>query len=94
MILSQHDIESADISFDPPMTKMAKSRKVYLSTASGVLLAGIKYSKAKGWTVPKVLTVINKPEYGEGAEPLEQAISDLTREVLRGRAQEALQHAR
>lgn len=30
MILSRHDIQSADLSFEPPLTKMAANRKIFL----------------------------------------------------------------
>lgn len=90
MLLSQHDIQSAELSFDPPMTKRAKTRKVYLSTHTGVLLAGIKCSQKSGVNVPAVLKVTNRPEYGEGSQALEQPVSELTREVLAGRIREKL----
>lgn len=85
MVLSQHDLQSADLSFQPPLTKGAKSRKIFLSTCTGVLLAGIKYSSKGGVIVPSTLKVTNRPEYGEGAKMLQQPLSDLTREVLRNR---------
>lgn len=88
MLLSQPDIQSAALSFEPPMTKWAKSRKIYLSTRTGVLLAGIKYSMKTGVSVPAVLKVTNRPEYGEGSQALQQPISDLTREVLGDRVRD------
>jgi hypothetical protein len=48
MLLSQNDIQSADIFFDPPMTKMAAHRKIYLIAARGAILEGIKCSKRNG----------------------------------------------
>ena len=62
MLLSQDDIQSADLFFDPPMTKMAANRKIHLIAARGAILEGIKYSKKNGLSVPNILLVKNKPE--------------------------------
>jgi hypothetical protein len=49
MVLSQNDIQSADLCFDPPMTKMAANRKIHLIAARGAVLEGIKYSKKRAY---------------------------------------------
>lgn len=72
------------------VTKAAKNRKIFLSTATGVLLAGIKYSKKTGLHVPAILKVMNRSEYGEDSQALQQPIGDLTREVLADRVREKL----
>jgi hypothetical protein len=46
-MVSQHDIQGADLYFEPPLTKRAKNRKVYLSTRSGVLMRGITVTSPK-----------------------------------------------
>lgn len=52
MLLSQHDIQSADLSFDPPMIKRATNRKIYLIAARGmtrdVLALRIQEKLSKG----------------------------------------------
>jgi hypothetical protein len=49
MVLSQNDIQSADLCVDPPMTKMAANRKIHLIAARGAVLEGIKYSKKRAY---------------------------------------------
>jgi len=80
--LSQNDIQSADLSFEPSLTKRAANRKVFLIAAAGAILEGIKVSKKKGLTIPPILHIRNKPELQEDHSPLEQPLSDLTRGVL------------
>ena len=82
MLLSQNDIQCADLFCTPPMTKMAADRKVQLIAARGAILEGIEYSKKKGLCIPDILLVRNKTELLDGAPALEQPISILTREVL------------
>lgn len=91
MLLSQDDIQSADLCFDPPMTKMAAKRKINLISAKGAILEGIKYSKKQGLLIPDVLLIRNKPEFLTNAPALEQLIGPLTREVLTIRIFEELQ---
>jgi hypothetical protein len=90
MLLSQDDIQSADLFFDPPMTKMAANRKVHLIAARGAILEGIKYSKKKGLLIPNILLVKNKPELLDGSLALEQLVSSMTRDVLAIRIGEEL----
>lgn len=91
MLLSQDDIQSADLFFDPPMTKMAANRKIQLIAARGAILEGIKYSKKKGLSIPDILLVKNKTESLDGSSPaLEQLISPMTRDVLAIRIREEL----
>ena len=90
MLLSQDDIQSADLFFAPPMTKMAANRKVQLIAARGAILEGIKYSKKKGLCIPDILLVRNKAELLDGSSVLEQLITPLTREVLTMRIGEEL----
>lgn len=82
MLLSQDDIQSADLFFDPPMTKMAANRKIHLIAARGAILEGIKYSKKNGLSIPNILLVKNKPELLDDSLALEQLISSMTQEVL------------
>lgn len=89
MLLSQDDIQSADLSFDPPMTRMAANRKVHLIAARGAILEGIKYSKHKGLSIPDILLVKNKTETLD-SPALEQLISPMTRDVLAIRIREEL----
>ena len=90
MLLSQDDIQSADLFFDPPMTRMAANRKVHLIAARGAVLEGIKYSKLKGLSIPDILLVNNKTETQDGSSALEQLISPITRDVLAIRIREEL----
>lgn len=93
MLLSQHDIQSADLSFDPPMTKRAVNRKIYLIAARGMILEGIKYSKKKGLTIPDILLVKNKPELLDVFPALEQLITSMTRDLLATRIHEELKQS-
>jgi len=90
VLLSQHDIQSADLSFDPPMTKQAANRKIYLIANHGAILEGIKYSKKKGLTIPDILHVKNKPELSNGGDSVEQLITAMTRDVLAVRINDEL----
>jgi hypothetical protein len=90
MLLSQHDIQSADLSFDPPMTKRATNRKIYLIAARGAILEGIKYSKKKGLAIPDILLVKNRPELLDDSPALEQMVSSMTRDILTMRIREEL----
>lgn len=90
MLLSQDDIQSADLFFDPPMTKMAANRTIQLIAARGAILEGIKYSKKKGLSIPDILLVKNKTEILDGSPALEQLISPMTRDVLAIRIREEL----
>ena len=90
MLLSQRDLQSADLSFDPPMTKRAANRKIYLIAARGAILEGIKYSKKKGLSIPDILLVKNKPELLDDSPALEQMVSPMTRDVLAMRIREEL----
>jgi hypothetical protein len=88
MLLSQQDIQSADLSFERPMTKGAANRKIYLIAARGMILEGIRYSKKKGGlSVPNILKVKNKPELLGNSLALEQPIGEMTRDVLATRIQ-------
>jgi hypothetical protein len=90
MLLSQHDIQGADLSFEPPMTKRAANRKIFLIAKHGAILEGIKYSKKKGLIIPDVLHVKNKPELLRDRETVEQLIDPMTRDVLSTRIHEEL----
>lgn len=90
MHLSQHDIQSAVLSFEPTMTKRAVNRKIYLIAAQGMILEGIKYSKKKGLSIPDVLLVKNKPELLDDSPALEQLVSPMTRDVLAMRIREEM----
>ena len=90
MLLSQDDIQSADLFFDPPMSRMAANRKVHLIAARGAILEGIKYSKHEGLSIPDILLVKNKPELLDDSPALEQLISPITRDVLAIRIREEL----
>lgn len=90
MILSQHDIQSADLSFEPPMTKRAPNRKIYLIAKQGSILEGVKYSKKKGLIIPNILLVKNKPELLEDSPALEQLVNPMTHDVLAMRIREEL----
>lgn len=90
MLLSQEDIQSATMSFDPPMNKRAANRKVYLIAARGAILEGIKYSKKKGLSIPDILFIKNKPELLDESLTLEQLITPMTRDVLSLRITEEL----
>ena len=89
MLLSQHDIQSADLSFEPSMTKRAANRKIYLIARRGAILEGIKYSKKKGLSIPEILHVTNKPELLDDSS-LEQLLTSMTRDVLATRIREEL----
>jgi hypothetical protein len=91
MLLSQDDIQSADLFFDPPMTKMAANRKIHLISARGAILEGIKHSKKHGLFIPDVLLIRNKSELLTDSQVLEQLVAPLTREVLTIRIFEELQ---
>lgn len=100
-MISERDLLSADISFDPPLyNKRAKKHQVYLIPRSGSILKG----KVTGivldrdmdevldrWStsidVPVTLAYDNRPEY----EVKEFPISDLTRDALRIRVKEAFE---
>lgn len=90
MLLSQSDIQSATLSFDPPMTKRAVNRKINLIAAQGAILEGIRYSKKKGLSIPEILLVKNKPELLGESPFSEQLISPMTRDVLITRIGEEL----
>ena len=90
MLLSQDDTQSADLFFDPPMTKMAANRKIHLIAVRGAILEGIKYSKKKGLSIPDILLVKNKPELLDDSLVLEQLLSPTTRDVLAIRIGEEL----
>ena len=82
MLLSQDDIQSADLYFNPPMTRMATNREIHLFAARGAILEGIKYSKKKGLFIPDILKVKNMTELPDGSPALEQLVSPMTRDVL------------
>ena len=90
MLLSQDDIQSAHLYFNPPMTKMAANREIHLIAARGAILEGIKYSKKKGLSIPDILLVKNKAELPDGSPALEQLVSPMTRDVLAIRIGEEL----
>ncbi len=90
MLLSQQDVQSATLSFDPPMNKRAANRKVYLIAARGAILEGIKYSKKKGLSIPDILYIKNKSELLDESPALEQLITPLTRDMLSLRITEEL----
>jgi hypothetical protein len=91
VLLSQADVQSADLFFEPPMTKRAANRKVFLIAARGAILEGIKVTKKRGITVPTALKIQSRPdEQDEGAHLGEQLLTDLTRDILRTRTQDTL----
>lgn len=90
MILSQQDLQAAELSFEPPLTRPAANRRVFLIAKRGAILEGIKTSKKKGITIPSVLRIRNRPELLESDDPIEQPIDDMTREILRMRIREKL----
>ena len=90
MLLTQDDIQSADLYFNPPMTKMAANREIHLVAARGAILEGIKYSKKKGLSIPDILLMKNKTELLDGSPPLEQLVSPMTIDVLTIRIGEEL----
>jgi hypothetical protein len=90
MVLSQLDIQSADLCFDPPLTKIAANRKVILRAAQGALLEGIKSSRKKGLIIPSMLNVTNREEHEGPSGSVQQPISEITREVLANRIREEL----
>lgn len=100
-MISEEDLLSADISFDPPLyNKRAKKHQVYLIAYQG----GIVKGRLKGITitrtfdkilgsriivieVPTVLTYDNRPEIDLPDFPL----SDRTRESLQYRVRDAFE---
>jgi hypothetical protein len=90
MVLSQSDIQNTTLSFDPPMTKRAANRKIYLIAARGAILEGIKYSKRRGLSIPDILHIKNKPELLDDSPSIEQLITPMTKDVLRLRIIEEL----
>lgn len=85
MLLSQQDLQSASLHFDPPLTKRAANRRIFLMAAKGAILEGITYNRKKGLTIPTVLLFQNRPEWQEGSAAVQQPVSDLSREVLASR---------
>jgi len=91
-MLSDHDIQAAQVSFDPPLWQRKKKREVFLIAHRGATLKGITISQEKdGPTirVPHVLHIVNRPEHGLIEAPkrleegyVEQPVSDLARETL------------
>lgn len=90
IILSRHDIQSADLSFDPPLSKMAKTRQVFLIASQGAIIAGIKYTKKNGLVIPPILHITNRPESASSSKGIEQPIDQTTRETLAARIHEKL----
>lgn len=100
-MISESDLLSADISFDPPLyNKRARMHQVYLIPRSGSIvkgrLSGIFLCRTKDKVlgrspiridVPVTLAYDNRPEYVMQEFP----ISDLTRESLRYRVQEVFE---
>ena len=98
-MISEQDLLSADISFEPPIyNKRAKQHQVYLIPRTGSIVKGrvtgiVLYrnlDKVLGkWSVridvPVTLVYDNRPEYKIKEFP----ISDLTKESLRCRVEEA-----
>lgn len=90
VLLSQTDLQYADLSFEPPIVKMAANRKVLLISSRGLILEGITYSKKKGLKIPDVLEARNKPELNGDSPAVEQLVSAMTREILTIRINEQL----
>lgn len=101
-MVSDSDIQNADLSFEPPLTRRAKNRRVYLNTRTGMVMKGITVTSPRRGVqrinVPRSLIITNRPEHGlvdldtmphlgEVAWP----ISDLARETLTVRIRERLQ---
>lgn len=78
-------LDQLQIDFDPPLRKRPRRNKrhVCLTTERGETLGGIVIHYQKGRAekidIPQVLTVQNRPEYGDPKFPL----SELDRDVLR-----------
>lgn len=101
-MLSQTDIQSADLSFDPPLENKCATRRVVLIAKQGAMLKGITITRKKGESypridIPSVLVITNRPEQGMVEEELilrlekvEQVVSELTRETLLLRIRERL----
>lgn len=100
-MISQHEIENADLHFDPPLTKRANKRKVFLIAKGGQVLAGITVrvpQKGKvDVTVPAGLLYTSDPDHdfldSEISRKIgyqEWPLKDLTRETLALRVREAL----
>jgi hypothetical protein len=98
-MLSEQDLLSADISFDPPLyNKRSKKHQVYLIAYKGSIVQGRiqgitlhrKVDRRLGGLtvaidVPSVLIYGNRPEYDFHEFP----ITDLTRDILRVRIRES-----
>lgn len=100
-MLSDHDIQASQISFDPPLWKRKKKREAFLIAHRGATLKGITVSQERDGLlvrVPPVLYIINRPEHGLIESPkqpeqgyVEQPLSELGRETLQRRIREAYQ---
>ena len=90
MLLSQHDIQSSDLSLDPPITKRATNRKIFLIAKRGAILEGIKYSKKKRPHHPGYFAREKQPELLDDSSTLEQLNTPMTRDVLATRIAEEL----
>ena len=81
----QHELQTADISFYPPLDQKAKKwRDVFLSTPSGRIYRGVR---VKGSTIdiPFFVSLDNRPEFGEREVSLSEMTKDLLREKIRER---------
>ncbi len=91
MVDQQWELETAAITFYPPLYKRTKggSRRAILTTRTGRILKGITVCRTKaGFTqvvVPAALTTHNRPEQGNPKVPVHERASG----VLRQRVQEA-----
>lgn len=100
-MLSDNDIQSAQISFDPPLWKRKKKREAFLIAHRGATLKGITVSQEREGLmirVPPVLHIINRPEHGLIESPkqpeqgyVEQPLSELGRETIQRRIRQAYQ---
>lgn len=100
-MLSDDDIQSAQISFDPPLWKRKKKREAFLIAHRGATLKGITISQERDGLsvrVPSILHIINRPEHGLIESPkqseqgyVEQPLSELGRETLQRRIRDAYQ---
>lgn len=99
-MLSDHDIQSAQVSVEPPLWKKRAKRQVFLIAHRGAILKGITLTQSKGTLtidVPNSLYIVNRPEHGLADVEtmpelgyIEQPLSDMARETLQHRVREHL----
>jgi hypothetical protein len=100
-MLSDHDIQVAQVSFDPPLWKRKQKREAFLIAHRGATLKGITIFQEKDTLavrVPHVLYIVNRPEHGLIETPkrpeegfIEQPLSELARETLQRRVRDVYQ---